>query len=81
MIVEALVMPIDASELVEALAVLRVWDARVEELPTHIREQVSRVLAAFAPEELVDIQRGRETVVALKPEVRAVLANLRALEA
>jgi hypothetical protein len=81
LIVESLVMPIDASELVEALAILRVWDSRVEELPAHLRAQVQRVLQAFAPEELVDIQRGRETVVALKPEVRAVLANLRALEA
>jgi hypothetical protein len=80
MTLESLVMPIDASELVEALAILRVWEARVEELPAHLRAQIQRVLQALAPEELVSIVRGRETIVELKPEVRAVIGQLRALE-
>lgn len=70
--------PVEAGELLEALAELKGWCGRGAELPAHLRQALDE-LAARRPADLCDIQSGRETVVSLKPEVRALLANLRAL--
>lgn len=71
--------PVDVAELVEALEELQAWQGRAAELPAHLRQALDE-LAARRPHELCDIQRrGLETFVGLKPEVRALLANLRVL--
>lgn len=74
----AVTVPVDASEALEALAELLAWRARAAELPAHLRATLDE-LSARKPSELCDIQTGREVVASLKPEVRALLANLRAL--
>lgn len=81
MIVAKLDLPIDATELLEAAAYLATWAGREEAIPLALRAQVQRVVQALAPDELTEIHTGREIAVVLKPEVRAVLASLRALEA
>ena len=80
MVIESLIAPIDASELLEALAVLRVWEGREDQLPVALRAQVQRLLQACAPDEIAEVVPGPEIAVVLKPEVRAILATLRALE-
>ena len=80
MVIESLVAPIDASELLEALAVLRVWEGREDTLPLAVRAQVQRLVQACSPAELTEVLPGAEIAVVLKPEVRAIIATLRALE-
>lgn len=79
--ISSLDLPIDASELIEALAVLRVWEGREDELPTGLRAQVQRLVHACTPDEITEVRPGREIAVVLKPEVRAIIGTLRALEA
>lgn len=81
MIVDKLEVPVDASELLEAYAYLRTWEGREETLPAALRAEVQRLVQANTPDELVETLVGREISIVLRPEVRAVLANLRALEA
>lgn len=79
--IETLEKPVDASELLEALEVLRAWEGREDQLPLALRAQVQRIVQASTPAELTEMLHGRELTVVLKPEVRAVIATLRALEA
>jgi len=72
-------MPVDATEALEAAALLQAWRGRASELPAHLRAEVER-LAQEEPEASAKVVAGRELVVELSPELRALLANLRALE-
>lgn len=81
MIVEQVTVPIDASELVEAMAVLRVWEGRIAELPACLRESVERVVSQITESTGFSVQGGREVVVELNAETRALIASLRAREA
>lgn len=70
--------PIDSTELLEAVAVLNAWAARLAELPERVRLEIIR-LAAIGDAELCDVvPDGHGVAIVLKPEVRALVGTLRA---
>jgi hypothetical protein len=65
---------IDKSELIEACAVLALWNGRAAELPLRLREE----LLALTASDIVTVVDGPVVAVELTPRLRAVIANLRA---
>lgn len=72
---------IDATEAREAAAVLQRWQGREGELPPALRAELRR-LQAMKPERLfrLDESRPEQIAVVVIPELRALIANLRARE-
>ncbi len=70
----------DCGEIDEALAVFGRWHGRVDQLPARVVAEFLRLMQA-EPGQLIDhLEEGPVHVVALKPEVRALVATLRAHE-
>lgn len=71
-------VPIDFSEVTEAALLFADWFPRVEQLPAHLKIEFLAIQQA----ELVDvIDDGMSLSCCCSPRVRALMANLRALEA
>jgi hypothetical protein len=71
--------PVDATEALEACAVMEAWRGRADQLPRHLGERL-KAMAALSADDLVCVEVcGGQIVVELKPEVRAIIAVLRAL--
>lgn len=70
-------IPIDAAEALEAVAVLVHWKARMAELPTGLRAQLAATID-LAGDSLEAIHEGPGIAVVMTPDLRALVANLRA---
>lgn len=68
--------PIDPEEVIEACAVFARWKGRGAELPAGLRAQMEAVVTSGQSMEVTE--EGRGFALVLTPEVRALVANLRA---
>jgi hypothetical protein len=71
---------VDCEEIDEALAVFARWNGKVDQLPDRVVAELMRLLEV-EPGQLIDhVDDGPVHVLTLKPEVRALVATLRAHE-
>lgn len=71
---------VDCEEIDEALAVFARWRGRVDQLPARVVAEFFRLLAVDAGQLIEHAEDGPVHVIALKPDVRALVATLRAHE-
>ncbi|HEY5411104.1 MAG TPA: hypothetical protein VIJ94_10305 [Caulobacteraceae bacterium] len=75
---ESVSMRVDYDEVDEAARELAHWNEHREELPGHLRQRIMAMEPA-RPRSIFAVERaGDHLVVGLTPEVRALLASLRA---
>jgi hypothetical protein len=70
----------DCGEIDEALAVFARWHGKVDQLPARVVAEFMRLLAVDPGQLIEHVDDGPVHVLALKPEVRALVATLRAHE-
>lgn len=73
-------VPIDSAEAIEACEVFERWRGRAGELPLWLREQFEALSAALPEKSVLMAPDGPGFAVVLSPELRALVANLRARE-
>lgn len=72
-------VPVDSEEVFEACAVFARWKGRGDELPEALRIQMEAIVTSGRSVEVLN--EGPGIAAVLTPEVRALVANLRAREA
>ncbi len=72
------VVPIDTLEVTEACQLLAAWHGRAMQLPIHLRQRFEALAHAGTDAVSVETIAG-VVVVGVSPEVRCLLAGLRAL--
>ncbi len=73
-------VPVDTSEVFEALAVLAFWSDREERLPHHLRRQIAVVEAMPDAEKVETHEEGGGIVIRPAASILTLVANLRAQE-
>lgn len=70
----------DCEEVDEALAAFARWHGRVDQLPARVVAEFIRLMEVEPGQLIQHVEEGPVHVLALKPDVRALVATLRAHE-
>ena len=70
----------DCGEIDEAMAVFARWNGRADQLPARVVAEFIRLMETEPGQLVQHVEEGPVHVVALRPDVRALVATLRAHE-